>query len=249
MLSIERFSMLGESISVVKATLKAIVGDVSKFGADLAAQELSLTLLVAVWKSASTLQEHVSARRAKMEEDPSKIPEIPGEDHVEFREIFANQHPDIVLTYMREPHRKFVERIHRDYMVHGAVAFYEVAEMRTRSDRLDQTSGFSKIWDDLLRVVQHDNKISVTSEGDVIDRIHSFFVALEFLNICEFSKDAGPLRYLSDLEEWRYENRGLALLLAADILIRKKVYRLSNDKRKEFPTFSAVLLEVLKNHK
>ena len=249
MLSVERFSMLGESISVVKATLKAIVGDDSKFGADLAAQELSLTLLAAVWKSASTLQEHVSARRAKMEEDPSKIPEIPGEDHAEFREIFVNQHPDIVLTYTREPHRKFVERIHRDYMVHGAVAFYAVAEMRTRSDRLVQTSGFSKTSDDLLRVVQHDNKISVTSEGDVMDRIHSFFVALEYLNICEFSKDAGPLRYMSDLEEWRHENRGLALLLAADTLIRKKVYRLCNDKRKEFPTFSAALVEVLKNHK
>ena len=160
-----------------------------------------------------------------------------------------NQRPKIVLTYMREPRRKFVERIHRDYMVHGAVAFYEVAEMRTRSDRLVQTSGFSKTSDDLLRVVQHDNKISVTSEGDAMDRIHSFFVALEYLNICEFSKDAGPLPYLSDLEEWRHENRGLALLLAADTLIRKKVYRLSNDKRKELPTFLAALLEVLKNHK
>ena len=177
MLSVERFSMLGESISAVKATLKAIVGDDSKFGADLAAEELSLTLLAAVWKSASMLQEHVSARRAKMEEDPSKIPEIPDEDHAEFREIFVNQHPDIVLTYMREPHRKSVERIHRDYMVHGAVAFYEVAERRTRSDRLVQTSGFSKTSDDLSRVVQHDNKISVTSEGDVMDRIHSFLCA------------------------------------------------------------------------
>ena len=54
---------------------------------------------------------------------------------------------------------------------------------------------------------------------------------------------------MSDLEEWRHENRGLALLLAADTLIRKKVYLLCNDKRKEFSTFSAALVEVLKNHK
>ena len=148
--------------------------DDSKFGADAAEQELSLTLLAAVWKSACRCKNTSLLGRARMEEDPTKIPEIPGEEHAEFREIFVNQHPDIVLTYMREPHRKFVERVHRDYMVHGAVAFYEVDEMRTRSDRVVQTSGFSKTSDDLLRVVQHDNKVSVTPEGDVMDRIHSF---------------------------------------------------------------------------
>ena len=93
MLSIERMAMLGDTIASVKATLKAIVGDDTKFGADAPDQELSLTLLAAIWKSASTLPEHVSTRRAKMEEDPSKIPEIPGEDHAEFREIFREPAP------------------------------------------------------------------------------------------------------------------------------------------------------------
>ena len=218
MLSVERVAMLGDTITSVKATIKAIVGDDSKFGPDDPARELSLTLLAAVWKSASTLQEHVASRRAN-------------------------------LTYMREPHRKFVERIHRDYMVHGAVAFYEVAEMRSRSDKIVSTSGFSKTSDDLLRVVQHDSKISVTSEGSVMDRLHAFFVALEYFNICELTMEAGPLKYLSELEDWRHENRGLSLLLSADSLLRKKVYKLSNDKRKDFPTFSAALKEVLKNHR
>ncbi|CAE7749104.1 unnamed protein product, partial [Symbiodinium necroappetens] len=243
MLLVERMAMLGDSIASVKATLKAIVGDDSKFGPDGPAQELSLTLLTAVWKSASVLQEHISARRAKMEEDPSKIPEIPGEDHAEFREIFVNQHPDVILTYMREPHRKFVERIHRDYLVHGAVAFYEVAEMRTRAGRIVQTTGFSKASDDLLRVVQSDNKVSIASDSDVMDRLHAFFIALEYLNICDFTIEAGPLKYLSELEEWRHDNRGLAVLLAADSLIRKKVYKLNNDKRKDFPSFSMALKE------
>ena len=39
-------------------------------------------------------------------------------------------------------------------MVHGAVAFYEVAELRARSDQIAQTSGMSKTTEDLLRVVQ-----------------------------------------------------------------------------------------------
>ena len=121
--------------------------------------------------------------------------------------------------------------------------------MRSRSDQIVSTSGFSKTSDDLLRVVQHDNKISVTSEGSVMDRLHAFFVELECLNVCEFTMEAGPLKYLSELEEWHHESRGLSLLLSADSLLRKKVYKLSNDKRKDFPTFSSALKEVLKNHK
>ena len=69
------------------------------------------------------------------------------------------------------------------------------------------------------------------------------------MNICDFSIAAGPLQYLSDLEEWRHENRGLALLLTVDSLIRKKVHRLSSDQRKKFTTYSSALLEVLNHHK
>ena len=61
MLLVERMAMLGASIASVKATLKAIVGDDTKFGADAPAQELSLILLTAVWKSASVLQEHIGS--------------------------------------------------------------------------------------------------------------------------------------------------------------------------------------------
>ncbi|CAE7404520.1 unnamed protein product, partial [Symbiodinium sp. CCMP2456] len=68
-----------------------------------------------------------------------------------------------------------------------------------------------------------------------MDRLHSFFVALEYLNICEFTFGSGSLNCLSELEEWRHENRGLAVLLAANFQNRKKVYKLNNDKRKDFP--------------
>ena len=73
-----------------------------------------------------------------MEEDPDKIPEIPGEDHEEFRELLVRSRPDMLLTYRRELRRKLVERIHRDYMVHGAVAFYELADLRARNDQIIQ---------------------------------------------------------------------------------------------------------------
>ena len=241
--------MLGDTIHAVKAALRTIIADNNRLGPDAPAQELALTNLAAVWKTCSTMQDHFAARRAKMEEDPSKVPEIPGEDHAEFRDTFVARHPDVVLPLHREPHRKFVERVQRDYLVHGFVHFYEVGEIRTRNEQIAQKSGLSKNAEDLLRVVMVDQPTSASSETRVMDKLHAFFITLEYLNICEFSFQAGPLKYLSELEEWRHENRGLALLLTVDTLIRKKVHRVSSDQRKKFTTFSAALLEVLANHK
>ena len=184
-----------------------------------------------------------------MEEDPSKVPEIPGEDHAEFRETFVQNHPDVLLPIRREPHRKFVERVQRDYMVHGFVHFFEVGEIRTRNEQVVQKSGISKSAEDLLKVVAVDQPTPASSESQVMDKLRAFFVTLEYLNICDFSVAKGPLKYLQLLEEWRRENRGLALLLTADTLIRKKVYRVCSDQRKQFGTYSAGLLEVLDNHK
>ena len=249
LLNLETFAMLGDSIPGVKTTLKTIVHDEDKLGASEAEREISLTSLAAVWKMCSTLQEHFAARRAKMEEDPTKVPEIPGDHHAEFREQFVVRHPDVLMPPHREPHRKLVERIQRDYMVHGAVSFYQVGEMRTRSEQIVQKSGISKTAEDLIKVVAVDQPIQAASESQVIDKLHAFFVALEYLNICEFTTAAGPLRYLAELEEWRHENKGLALVLTVDTLIRKKAHRLNYDQRKTFPTFSSALVEVLTNHK
>ena len=247
--TVETFAMLGDTIAGVKTTMKTLINDDTKLGPNNATQELSLTSLAAVWKTCSSLQEHFAARRAKMEEDPTKVPEIPGDDHAEFREQFVGRHPDVLLPPHREPHRKLVERIQRDFLVHGAVPFYQVGEFRTRSEQVIQKSGISKTADDLIKVVAVDQPVQAASEAQVLDKLHCFFVALEYLNICEFTVAAGPLKYLAELEEWRHENKGLALLLTVDTLIRKKVHRLNHDRRKEFSTFSKALLEVLVNHK
>ena len=95
--SVETFAMLGDTIAMVKQTIKTLMPDHTQLGDDQPAQELALTSLAAVWKTCSTMQDHFAARRAKMEEDPSKVPEIPGEDHAEFRQTFVSRHPDVVL--------------------------------------------------------------------------------------------------------------------------------------------------------
>ena len=243
MAEVETFAMLGDTISAVKATLTTMITDPDKLGDSDASKQLALTSLAAVWKVCSTLQEHSAARRAKMEEDPTKVPEIPGDDHAEFREQFVAKHPDVLLPPHKEPHRKLVERVQRDFMVHGAVPFYQVGE------QVAQKSGISKNAEDLLKVVLVDQPVSAASESQVMDKLHAFFVALEYLNICDFTVKAGPLRYLAELEEWRHDNKGLALLLSVDSLIRKKVARLNHDQRKKYGTFSSALVAVLDDHK
>ena len=70
----------------------------SSIGADEAARELSLMQIAAVWHACHALQTQFATRRAKMEEDPSKVPEMAQEDHAEFRGRFVRNHPDVVLS-------------------------------------------------------------------------------------------------------------------------------------------------------
>ena len=81
------------------------------------------------------------------------------------------------------------------------------------------------------------------------NRLHAFFMSLEYLNICAFSRAEGPLKYLQELEQFRSECPGLPFLMSADRAIRKKVYRLLSEQRATYTSFSQALLEVLTNRK
>ena len=65
------------------------------------------------------------------------------EDHAEFRARFVRSHPDVILIDAKEPHKKFVEKLNRDYLVNGMVPFYTMAEVRTRADNIIQKAGLS----------------------------------------------------------------------------------------------------------
>ena len=248
LLSVEVFAMLGDTATAVKTALQTLL-PAAALGTDAAAQELSLMQLAAVWHSCFALQGQFATRRARMEEDPSKVPEMAQEDHAEFRSRFVTAHPDVILLDAKEPHKKFVEKLSRDFLVHGMVPFYTVAEIRTRADSIVQKSGLSKNAEDLLTISKADEPDQVTDVHTLLHRVHAFFMALEYLNICTYSRGAGPLRYLQELEQFRSECPGLPYLIAADSLIRKKVHRLQSEQRELYGTFELALLEVLNNHK
>ena len=142
-----------------------------------------------------------------------------------------------------------MEKLSRDFLVHGMVPYYSVAEIRTRSDSIVQKSGLSKNAEDLLTISKADEPDQVTDSMTMMNRIHAFFMALEYLNICTYSRAAGPLRYMQELEQFRSECPGLPYLLAADSLIRKKVNRLQAEQRQLYGTFEDAITEVLNNHK
>ena len=248
LLSVEVFAMLGDTATVVKNTLKTMIPS-AELGTDEAARELSLMQLAAVWHARHALQGQFATRRARMEEDPNKVPEMAQEDHAEFRTRFVAAHPDVILLDAKEPHKKFVEKVSRDFLVHGMMPYYTVAEIRTRADSIVQKAGLSKNAEDLLTISKADEPDQVTDVQTLLNRIHALFMAMEYLNICTYSRAAGPLRYLQELEQFRSECPGLPNLMAADALIRKKIHRLQAEQRQLYPTFEDALKEVLNNHK
>ncbi|OLP84362.1 hypothetical protein AK812_SmicGene34786 [Symbiodinium microadriaticum] len=248
LLTVEMFAMLGQDLSSAKETLRKLwEADMSPLGADAASQELSVMSLAAVWQAAQALQTQYASRRARMEEDPNKIPELSQEDHAEFRDPFVRVHPDVILIDAKEPRKKFVERLSRDFLIHGIVPFCEPAEIRTRADVIVVKSGLSRNAEDLLSISRADQPEPVTDVTTLFQRLHAFFMALEYLNICAFSRAEGPLKYLQELEQFRSECPGLPFLMAADHAIRKKIFRLLSEQTAT--TFSQALLEVLANHK
>ena len=247
-LKVEFVAMLGDTSATVKANIRTLIEE-AKLGANAAEIELSLMQLSAVWQACSALQNQFASRRARMEEDPNKIPEMAQEDHAEFRSRFVTAHPDVILLDGKEPHKKFVEKLSRDFLIHGMVPFYQGSETRTRADSIVQKSGPSKNAEDLLTITKADEPDQVTDVQTLMNRIHALFMALEYLNICNYSKTAGTLKYLQELEQFRSDCPGLPNLMTADSLIRKKVNRLQAEQRQTYPTFSDALLEVLNNHK
>ena len=250
LLTFDRIAQLGEDPATVRRTFSRIVDGDDKLGAQPAEQECNWLTVLAVWQSCKVLVTAMASRHAKILEDPTICLALPQDDHVDFRERFMLAHPDMIMVECREPHKKFVERISRDVALHGSVPFYEVGEMRLRSESIAQKTSLAPTADHLVKMARIDEAIvAVSSEEELMDRLNGFFVALEYLVVCEFSVKDGPITYIKELQAFRRETPGLAFLVQADKLFRKEIARLTSDERSTFTSFSQALLHVLQNCK
>ena len=122
--------------------------------------------------------------------------------------------------------------------------------MRLRSETIAQKTGLAPTADHIVKMARIDEAIvAVSSEEELMDRLNGFFVALEYLVVCEFSVKDGPITYIKELQAFRRETPGLAFLVQADKLFRKEIARLTSDERSTFTSFSQALLHVLQNCK
>ena len=246
--SVESFAMLGDDLKSAKTTLKTITAS-APLGVNESEIEVALLALAAVWQTCHTYQAQMAQRRANLELDPNKVPEMSSDDHASFRTRFLNNHEDMVLVDQNEPHKKFVEKISRDFLVQAIVKFYEVAEMRTKDETITQRTGFTETAEELLKVSKKDEDAPAATIEIFWNRLNAFFVALEYLNICSYSKASGPLRYIKELRVFEKEIPGLAAMLLVDKLMRKKIMEIQEEDRVKFKTFSSAMVEVLDNHK
>ena len=92
------------------------------------------------------------------------------------------------------------------------VPYYEVSEIRTRADSIVQKTGLTKNAEDLLTVSKADEPDQVTDVQTLLHRVHALFMAMEYLNICTYSRAAGPLKYLQELEQFKADCPGLPYL-------------------------------------
>eukprot|EP00971_Amphidinium_carterae_P032812 645976-Amphidinium_carterae.1 len=127
-------------------------------------KQLNLMYLATLWRKASTISSEQDKRRARLEEDPDRIPEIQAQQYACMREAFVNKHRDFILTETREPHNKFIERLLRDYSVHSIVPYYPLGDVRLRSESIKVKKSFQTTGEFLLRVAHSEESSTVNNE-------------------------------------------------------------------------------------
>ena len=84
-----------------------------------AARALIQMKLKSIWKDACLVQTAQSAAHAKVAEDPTKVPTIEVTTWQEMRTKFIEAHGELRFDGRCEPHRRLVEDLNRDFMLHG----------------------------------------------------------------------------------------------------------------------------------
>ena len=176
------------------------------------------------------------------------------------RQGFTRHHGDTILV---EPHKRFIERLNRDLLVHATVLTYELGEVRLRSETIIQKPTWSQTPEQLLKAAKVDVPAVVALSEDAINRIHAFFVGLEYVGQCAWgwfnvtrgpdghitNVTGGPLGFIKELEIRRRETEGLAFILEVWKRVMEKVHELQTEQGEIFRTFSHALYEVLRHHK
>jgi hypothetical protein len=181
----------------------------------------------------------------RLADDPNKIPQIPENERVLMRSAWLHAHEGHYLDDFNTPHPKFLDRIKRDWVVHGRIPYYELSEIRLAKDKVFTRPAVHLTVDNALQAVTQDLPGAPVENADqVYLRIRALFVAFEFLKMFN-SEDTLKIgfRYEQKLREFYREHSNFHVLIRADSNIRRKVDLLTI----EDPTmkYQTAFLEVL----
>ena len=262
LLKSEAFSTVGADLNDFKTNITAIVGN-DNLGSDAGEIAASLAFLGSAWKKASALSTLRDGQRARLEEDPSLIPIIGAQDFYDMRAKYVSRHPEILLQDFKEPHKRFVERLQKDYTVDELVKYYELGRIRLKSETIEQHSGLASTPAHLMRMAKEDIDATVVREDDAYNRVFALCMAMDMLGYVAMTKaqvtrapdgsitavSGGTLDYLEELEARSRENPGLRFFMLYDRKIRGKVFRLMSEDKDTYSDWAYTLYMVLRDHK
>ena len=191
-------------------------------------REMLKIRLRAVFQGCANFAKGRLDRVQKLEEDPSKLPSIPDQERVQMRLKWNADHSELPLTVYTQPHDRFLDRLRRDFLLQGRVPLYALSEVRVKNDTIIQTSGFRGNVHDLLQIGQQDDKASITSSENALNRIRSLYTAIAMLNIMP-ATITGSLGFCNDLGIWSTRHPGLDMIMALDHLWRTRIDDYLND--------------------
>ena len=257
LITIRKFAMLGQTEDKFEQRMSSILGP--DLGGDQPTKDLNLTMLAVVWKSCQVSTEFEFTQRARLQEDPNKIPELASSDAGDMRERFWRAHPDVILTSSNEPHKKLIEIVNRDLAVLGVMKFYELGAIRVKKDEVKSTPGLAKSVTDVLKMAEETDLAEVNTDEEVINRIHCFTILCAYLGVNDYrlpgykegDEDGSGLSYYSKMIEHRrdfaqdYGSSPMLFTIIADKKIRSKVADLMREKRAKYPKFQDAMKFVL----
>ena len=109
-LEVDNFAAVADSAATFRTQIVLIIGadaasaTPDNLGDSIQAKAANLAFLSGAWRKCSTLATHRDSQRARLEEDPLRIPEIALGDYSMMKTKFLKDHTDVILTDFREPH-------------------------------------------------------------------------------------------------------------------------------------------------
>ena len=213
-------------------------------------ERLERLKIKALWDSAKAQAATLDLQQAKYAEDPTKIPMIAENERLLMRANWVAAHPTHELSDYNEPHPRFLEKVRRDWIIHGRVVLYDLLEIRVKHDKVITKAAVYATCDKLLQAVQEELPGSPADTAEqVFDRLHAMFVTFEYCQILEpLQYETLSLRYLRELRAFHREHGShLALLVKVDTKLRRFV---DKEAVKNFTKpYVDIFLDVLQNKK